>query len=41
MKGDLESGGLNVTDVECLNSALKLRKFIRAKKVIIRSQIYN
>jgi hypothetical protein len=30
MKNDFESGGLNVTDIECLNRSLKLKQFIRA-----------
>ena len=41
MKNDLNNGGMNVTDVECLDRALKLRQFIRAsrsKHVIARIQ---
>jgi hypothetical protein len=30
MKADYDEGGLKVTDVECLDRALKLRQFIRA-----------
>ena len=29
-KNDYDSGGLNMTDMECLNRSLKLRQFIRA-----------
>ena len=29
-KNGHERGGLNITDVECLNKSLKLRQFIRA-----------
>ena len=29
-KNDFSEGGLNITDVECLNKALKLRQFIGA-----------
>jgi hypothetical protein len=32
LKNDIAEGGLNITDVECLNSSLKLRQFIRANK---------
>jgi hypothetical protein len=32
LKNDIAEGGLNITDVECLNSSLKLRQFIRADK---------
>ena len=32
LKNDIEEGGLNITDVECLNKALKLRQFVRANK---------
>ncbi len=32
LKNDIPEGGLNITDVECLNSSLKLRQFIRANK---------
>jgi hypothetical protein len=32
MKNKISKGGLNVTDVECLNRSLKLRQFIRAQK---------
>ena len=32
MKNDYEMGGIKVTDVECLNKALKTRQFIRASK---------
>jgi hypothetical protein len=28
----MEKGGLNITDIECLNGSLKLRQFIRADK---------
>ena len=30
LKNDYGEGGLNITDVECLNRSLKLRQFIRA-----------
>ena len=30
LKNEIGQGGLNVTDVDCLNRALKLRQFIRA-----------
>ena len=30
MKNDYENGGMKITDVECLDKALKLRQFIRA-----------
>jgi hypothetical protein len=32
LKNDIAEGGLNITDVDCLNSSLKLRQFIRANK---------
>jgi hypothetical protein len=32
LKNDYSFGGLNVTDVECLNRALKLRQFIRSNE---------
>jgi hypothetical protein len=32
LKDDIAEGGLNITDVESLNSSLKLRQFIRADK---------
>jgi hypothetical protein len=32
LKNDIAEGGLNITDVDCLNSSLKLRRFIRANK---------
>jgi hypothetical protein len=32
LKNETAEGGLNVTDVECLNRALKLRQYIRANK---------
>ena len=32
LKNDISEGGLNITDVDCLNSSLKLRQFIRANK---------
>jgi hypothetical protein len=32
LKNDIAEGGLNITDVDCLNSSLKLRQFIRADK---------
>jgi len=32
MKNKISKGGLNMTDVECLNRSLKLRQFIRAQK---------
>ncbi len=32
MKNDFDQGGMNVTDVECLDRALKLRQFIRAQR---------
>jgi exonuclease III len=31
MKNEFSKGGMNVTDVECLNRALKLKQFIRAQ----------
>jgi exonuclease III len=31
MKNEFDQGGMNVTDVECLDRALKLRQFIRAQ----------
>ena len=30
LKNDYNEGGLNVTDVECLNKAVKLRQYLRA-----------
>ena len=30
LKNSYEHGGLNITDVECLNKSLKLRQFMRA-----------
>ena len=33
LKNGYEHGGLNVTDVECLNRSLKLRQFMRARNV--------
>ena len=30
LKNDILEGGLNITDVECLNKSLKLRQFVRA-----------
>ena len=30
LKNDFAMGGPNITDVECLNKALKLRQFLRA-----------
>ncbi len=32
LKKDKAEGGLNITDVECLNKSLKLRQYIRANK---------
>ena len=32
-KNECNNGGLNMTDVDCLNRALKLRQFIRANSV--------
>ena len=32
LKNDYDEGGLNITDVDCLNKALKLRQYIRAGK---------
>ena len=32
LKNDHINGGLNITDVECLNSSLKMRQFLRANK---------
>jgi hypothetical protein len=32
MKNDYKDGGMSITDTECLNRALKLRQFIRAKE---------
>jgi hypothetical protein len=32
LKNDYCGGGLNITDVECLNKSLKLKQFIRASK---------
>jgi hypothetical protein len=32
MKNEYQLGGLNITDVECLDSALKLKQYIRANK---------
>ena len=32
LKNDYGEGGLNITDVDCLNKALKLRQYIRAGK---------
>ena len=43
LKNDITEGGLNITDVECLNKSLKLRQFIRAgnsKHPIARIQDY-
>jgi hypothetical protein len=33
MKNEYEMGGLNVTDVDCLDKSIKLRQFIRANKL--------
>jgi hypothetical protein len=33
MKNDFSNGGMNVTDVECLNRSLKLKQFIRAQNL--------
>jgi hypothetical protein len=32
LKNNYSEGGLNITDVECLNKSLKLKQFIRASK---------
>ena len=32
IKNDYCEGGLNITDIDCLNRSLKLRQFIRASK---------
>ena len=32
LKNDYSEGGLNITDVECLNKSLKLRQFVKASK---------
>jgi hypothetical protein len=32
MKNEYKMGGLKVTDVECLDRAIKLKQFIRASK---------
>ena len=32
LKNDYGEGGLNITDVDCLNKALKLRQYKRAGK---------
>ena len=32
LKNNYDEGGLNITDVDCLNKALKLRQYIRAGK---------
>ena len=32
LKNDYGEGGLNITDVECLNKSLKIKQFIRANK---------
>jgi exonuclease III len=32
LKNDYSQGGLNITDIECLNRSLKLRQFLRAAK---------
>ena len=32
LKNEFVEGGLNITDVECLNKSLKLRQFVRANK---------
>jgi hypothetical protein len=29
LKYDITEGGLNITDVDCLNKSLKLRQFVR------------
>ena len=33
LKNKFSEGGLNITDMECLNRSLKLRQFFRASKV--------
>ena len=33
LKNKFSEGGLNITDMECLNRSLKLRQFIRASKI--------
>jgi hypothetical protein len=43
MKNSYEKGGLNITDIECLDRSLKLKQYIRASKsshTIKRIQIY-
>jgi hypothetical protein len=41
MKNDYKDGGPKITDIECLDKALKIRQYIRAnnsKRVIIEIQ---
>ena len=33
LKNSHEEGGLNITDIDCLNRSLKLRQFMRANRV--------
>ena len=33
LKNSYEAGGLNITDIDCLNRSLKLRQYIRANGV--------
>jgi hypothetical protein len=32
LKNSIENGGLNITDIDCLNRSLKLKQYLRAGK---------